>query len=411
MHGKEFLLDDIKLEKSKVFRDAVHNYIYVDNIVILKLIDTVEFQRLRRIKQLGGTHQVYQSAEHTRFSHSMGVYQITKMMCKDSCIGKYLSDFDKLTVQCAALLHDVGHGPFSHCFESVFDTNHEEFTVAIINGNTEIHDILEGVCVGFSKLVSSVISKTHDNSILVSMVSSEIDADRMDYLLRDSYFTGTTYGQFDLQRILRVMDVSNDVIVYKESGVQAIEDYILARYHMYWQVYYHPTARSYEQLLLSVFNRVKDLFDDGFDLGDISYLLPFLKKNLTVEDYINLDESVVLYYFKKFTECSDKILKDLSSRFLKRDLFLYQDYTDLEFENEKRNLCDSKGLNSKYYVVCDDQVQLPYKFFSNQEDKKQIFINKNNNLIPLPDVSEIVWALTNSKKRKEDHKIFFPNVK
>src|SRR5699024_9301273 len=137
-----------------------------------------------------------------------------------------------------------------------------EYTVKIINGNSEVNCILESFEKGFSKKVSSIIEKTHPNTILIQMISSQLDADRMDYLLRDSYFTGTTYGHFDLYRILRVMKVVDNKIVYKYSGVQAIENYILARYHMYWQVYYHPTSRSYEQLLISIFRRMKDLYNE-----------------------------------------------------------------------------------------------------------------------------------------------------
>ena len=174
--------------------------------------------------------------------------------------------------------------------------------------------------------VAKVIEKKHPNKVLVQMVSSQIDADRMDYLLRDSYFSGTTYGQFDLARILRTLRLVDHQIVYKNSGVQAIENYILARYHMYWQVYYHPTARSFEQLLSQVFKRIKDLYQDGFDFDtDIRYLLPFLKNHWDYRDYLNLDESVVQYYFRCFSDSKDPILSDLSRRFLDRHLLKHQE--------------------------------------------------------------------------------------
>lgn len=335
---ENFRLSSIQVHKTRVFRDAVHNYIPVESQVILDLIDTKEMQRLRRIKQLGGTHQVYQSAEHSRFSHSLGVYYIVKMMLENQILGKEINDYDKLTVLCAGLLHDVGHGPFSHCFEDAFHLNHEEYTCKIIVGKSEIHNVLEQFDVGFSKAVSSVIEKTHPNKILVQMISSQLDADRMDYLLRDSYFTGTTYGQFDLSRLLRVISVYQGRIVYKAAGVQAIEDYILARYHMYWQVYYHPTARSYEQLLISIFKRIKDVYQEGKDLGDVRYLEPFLKGEVNEEEYVRLDEGVVFYYFQRLSEGDDLILKDLSNRFLHRKLFKYKDLLSEQEEekNEKR---------------------------------------------------------------------------
>lgn len=407
MKAKNYSLNDTKLDDSKVFRDAVHNYIHVDQPVILDLINSKEMQRLRRIKQLGGTHLVYQSAEHSRFCHCLGVYFIVRKMIFNSEVGKYLSDYDKLTVMCAALLHDLGHGPFSHCFEGAFGLNHEEYTVKIINGNSEVNCILESFEKGFSKKVSSIIEKTHPNTILIQMISSQLDADRMDYLLRDSYFTGTTYGHFDLYRILRVMKVVDNKIVYKYSGVQAIENYILARYHMYWQVYYHPTSRSYEQLLISIFRRMKDLYNEGYDFGDIRYLNPFLDGNVNEVDYVKLDESIVLYYFRLLSESNDKILADLCDRFLNRKLFAYR---DLNNEEEKIKIIKEfakSGIAVRYYVVSDDQSQIPYLYYDNNE-VNAIEILVNHELKLLPEVSEIVGAITNSSKNKIDHKIFYP---
>lgn len=407
MNPKAYKLSYTKLNDNKVFRDAIHNYIHVDQPVLLELINSKEMQRLRRIKQLGGTHQVYQSAEHSRFCHSLGVYFIVRKMIFNSEIGDYINDYDKLTVMCAALLHDLGHGPFSHCFENAFGLNHEEYTIKIINDDSEVHSILESFEPGFSKKVSSVIAKTHSNKILIQMISSQLDADRMDYLLRDSYFTGTTYGHFDLYRILRVMKVFNNKIVYKASGVQAIENYILARYHMYWQVYYHPTSRSYEQLLISIFRRMKDLYLDGYDFGDIRYLKPFLEEKVDVLSYIKLDENIVLYYFRLLSEGKDKILADLCNRFLNRKLFLYHDLNNKAEKVKIMDLYTKKGYDPRYYVVSDDQSQIPYLYYDNDETEA-IEILVNHELKALPEVSEIVGAITNSKKNKIDHKIFYP---
>lgn len=410
MNQAAYRLEQTKLTDSKVFRDAVHNYIHVDQPLILDLINSHETQRLRRIKQLGGTHQVYQSAEHSRFCHSLGVYFIARKMIFNSAIGAYLNDYDKLTVMCAALLHDIGHGPFSHCFEDAFDLNHEAYTIKIINGKTEVHDLLEKFDHGFSHRVSSVIEKTHPNKILVQMVSSQLDADRMDYLLRDSYFSGTTYGQFDLSRILRVMAVCDGKIVFKNSGVQAIENYILARYHMYWQVYYHPTARSYEQVLISIFRRMKDLYAAGYDFGDIRYLKPFLDGHVDENDYTKLDEGIVFYYFTVLKEGNDEILKDLCTRFLDRRLFIYHDLLDQHEKQLAESFYEKKGYDPRYYVVSDDQSQVPYRYYGNTEELSEIEILIDEELRFLPEVSEIVGAIVNSKKNKNDHKIFYPEV-
>src|SRR5699024_4811550 len=150
---------------------------------------------------------------------------------------------ERLVCLCAALLHDLGHGPFSHSFEKVFHLDHERFTKKIILGDTEVNRVLRRVEDGFAERVARVIDKTYEDQLVVSVISSQIDADRMDYLLRDAYYTGVSYGQFDMERILRVMRPTQEQIVIKSTGMHAVEDYILSRYQMYWQVYFHPVIR------------------------------------------------------------------------------------------------------------------------------------------------------------------------
>ena len=257
------------LPMEKVLRDPIHNYIYIQHRVILDLINTREFQRLRRIKQLGTTCFTFHGAEHSRFSHSVGVYEITRKIC-DLFQRNYPSkkagdglwdDHERLVALCAALLHDVGHGAYSHTFEHIFKTDHEKMTQAIITSpTTEVNQVLRRVSPDFPEQVASVIAKTYPNPQVVQMISSQIDADRMDYLLRDSYFTGTNYGSFDLTRILRVMRPYKDGIAFNFNGMHAVEDYIVSRFQMYQQVYFHPVSRSMEVILGSLFVRAKDLY-------------------------------------------------------------------------------------------------------------------------------------------------------
>ena len=215
------------LPLEKVFRDPVHNYIHVQHQVILDLINSKEVQRLRRIKQLGTTSYTFHGAEHSRFSHSLGVYDITRRICdifqRNYSQEKYgkdgWDDSHRLVALCAALLHDVGHGPYSHTFEHIFHTDHEALTVAIITSpETEVFQILNNVEEGFPEKVASVITKTYENPQVVQMISSQIDADRMDYLLRDAYYTGTEYGTFDLTRILRVIRPYEGGIAFSMNG-------------------------------------------------------------------------------------------------------------------------------------------------------------------------------------------------
>lgn len=407
---KDFTLKSIALQDVRVIRDPIHNYITIDNQVILDLIDTPQFQRLRRIKQLGGTSQAYPGGEHTRFSHSLGVYWIVVEMVSKSVIRNCISDYEFLCAMVAGLLHDLGHGPFSHSFEDIFGDNHELYTVRIIKECPQISRILDRISADMVEDVCRIIEKSHPNSILVSLVSSQLDADRMDYLLRDSYFTGVSYGQFDLARIIRCIRVKDNKLVYKHSGVQAIEDYILARYHMYWQVYFHPVGRSYEIILKSIFKRIKDLYSRNFDFGDIEYLLPFLNGTVTACDYTNLDEAVVLYYFHKFTTCDDAILSDLARRFLDRDLLGY-----IDIDSEDNAIVDNikarqkiRGFDVDYYVGIDTQQAVLYHYYGDSHQIGEIEIVKNDRLVSFLEMSEIVGAIVNSKKNKEAHKIYFP---
>ena len=411
MNFKEnFRLQSIELNEKRVIRDAIHDYIHVDHLIIWRLINSKEMQRLRRIKQLGGTYQVFQSAEHSRFVHSLGVYQVVRRMLETECLTNTLSDYDKLCVMCAGLLHDIGHGPFSHSFEGVFEENHEDMTVRMILEESEVHDILVSLYKQLPQDVASIIQHTHPNRILIQMVSSQLDADRMDYLLRDSYMSGTTYGHFDMSRILRTMRIRDGKIVYKESGVQAIENYILARYHMYWQVYYHPTARSYEHLLQSVFQRVKDLYYDGYVFQThLHYLIPMLEHRFQVSDFVDLDEAVILYYFKEFTREKDFILSDLSSRFLNRHLFKYKQLKSQKDLMSIKAIAQVKGYHPDYYIVSDNQKQIPYLHYGESGELSEIeILDSEGCLSPLPMKSEIVSAILNSKRFKSDQKVFFP---
>src|SRR5699024_9939138 len=169
-------------------------------------------------------------------------------------------DDDRVLALSAALLHDLGHGPFSHSFEKIFNTDHEDYTRKIILGDTEVNKVLRRVSDTFPEEVASVIDHTHPNKLIVSMISSQIDADRMDYLQRDAYFTGVEYGKFDIDRLLRVMIPTQDEILIKETGMHAVEDYLMSRYQMYWQVYFHPVSRGGEVLLTLIFRRAKELY-------------------------------------------------------------------------------------------------------------------------------------------------------
>lgn len=316
---------DLKLVEEKVFKDPIHRYIHVEDQLIWDLIKTKEFQRLRRIRQLGTLYLSFHTAEHSRFGHSLGVYEIVRRLIDESFIGHDAWDNkDRPLALCAALLHDLGHGPFSHSFEKIFNTDHEAYTQAIITGDTEVNAVLRKVSPEFPREVAEVINKTHHNKLVISMISSQIDADRMDYLQRDAYFTGVSYGAFDMERILRLMRPSKDEVLIKESGMHAVENFIMSRYQMYWQIYFHPVSRGGEVLLNNCLKRAKQLYNEGYEFKLHPHdFIPFFEETVTIEQYVELDEAVVTYYLEKWTKEDDAILSDLASRFINRDLFKY----------------------------------------------------------------------------------------
>ena len=400
-----------RLDETKVLKDPVHSYIHIHYEVIWNCLDSKEFQRLRRIRQLGGDFQVYPTAEHSRFSHSLGVYEIVRRMVtevKSLCVE--LTEYEKVCVMLAGLLHDVGHGPFSHAFEHVTNHSHEEYTAKIILGNTELNAILRAVSEKLPQDIVSIIQHTHENDILNQIVSGQLDADRMDYLLRDSYFTATSYGQFDLERILRTMRVrktveGRKVIVVKYTGIHSVEDYIMARYQMYWQVYYHPVARSYEAVFIQLFNRLKDIFKVDKDyFEDMKVLIPFLEKSeVSVDEYFKLDENSLLYCCALIQDKEDKIAADLARRLQNRNLFEYVDYNEENLAQIK-NMLKGNGLDERYYLRIENieaSVYSPYK-------GRKILIEKlNGDIVALEKASTIVESITKGQTKKEGT-IFFP---
>lgn len=400
-----------KLDETKVLRDPVHSYIHINYEIVWNCLDSKEFQRLRRIRQLGGDFQVYPTAEHSRFSHSLGVYEIVRRMVTEiKSLSMELSEYDKICVMLAGLLHDVGHGPFSHAFEHITNHSHEDYTAKIILGGTELNRVLTEVSPRLPEDIVSIIEHNHPNDILNQIISGQLDADRMDYLLRDSYFSATSYGQFDLERILRTMrvrkiDENKKALVVKYTGIHSVEDYIMARYQMYWQVYYHPVARSYEAVFIQLFNRLKDIFKDNKEyFSDMKVLIPFLEKNVvSVEEYFKLDENSLLYCCSLIQDKDDKIAADLARRLQNRRLFEYVDYSEENLAQIK-NMLKEQNLDEKYYLRVENveaSVYSPYK------GRKILIEQLDGKIVALEKASTIVESITKGETKREGT-IFYP---
>jgi uncharacterized protein len=402
---------NLRCNEQKVMRDPIHEYIHVDYQVIWDAINSKEFQRLRRIHQMGTSYQVYHTAEHSRFSHSLGVYEIIRRMVYEvKGLDDYLSEYEKITIMLAGLCHDLGHGPFSHFFESIIKPNHEKISAKILLEDSDIHSILIRYDEDLPNNIVAVLNHTHPNKVLTRMISSQLDADRMDYLLRDAYFTGTSYGHFDLERILRTLRVVDHQLVVKESGVHSVEDYIMARYHMYWQVYYHPTSRSIEAILYAFFNRLKDLMNEDHSYCDKYPMFKFISNEgeITIQEHYKLDETSCFYGFQCAQEDEDTILSDFSHRIIERKLFDYIDITSSsDYESKKQELIQH-GYNPEYYLYLDKAEKRPYSPYS-EDDSQIMILMPDKSIKELSQVSVIVSAIVFGKQKSEN-KIFFPKL-
>ena len=397
-----------KLERTKVFRDPLYGYITFDYKLISDLIDSKEIQRLRRIRQLSGVCMVFQTAEHSRFTHSLGAYQMANLVITNVMGMNEISEYEKLVFLCSALLHDIGHGPYSHAFENVMEKSHEDMSVSLIlSPLTDVNKILS-INDNLANDIASVISHSGKFPLIESLVSSQLDVDRMDYLSRDAYFTGAAYGHIDYFRILRSMLIKDNQVMVRASGVHSIESYLMSRYHMYFQVYYHPVARSYECILEGIYARLKDLALDNKEIdASIDSFISVLKNNDNILEYINLDDSYVNGFIKQLTRSKDKILNTLANAFLDRHLFNFIELAneptieELNKINEKYN-----NANGKYFYKHSKVSGVAYMHSKKSDINDIKVLLPNGDIKSLDQYSPIIKGLRTSSY-KEIERIYY----
>jgi len=397
-----------KLERTEVFRDPIYGYVYIDYQLIIDLINTSEMQRLKRIHQLGGTLQVFPTAEQSRFSHSLGTYEIVRRIFVSSKeIDETLKEEDKVVALCAALLHDIGHGPLSHAFEMIHPISHEYYTCAIIKGDSEINRVLSGVSPDFANKVASVIDHTHPDPILSQLISSQLDADRLDYMLRDAYFTGTTYGHVDLDRLLRGISAKKGRVVFKENNLSNVENIMFSRYHMYTQVYFHPVAFCYEVIVMNALKRFFVLKKNNYKFkNNYKYLEPFASNTaLEPHVYVQMDDFVLFFYLKQFGEEDDSILSDLATRALNRKLLKYQHASENADVSNLRESVISKGYNPEYYYYEGELNNVIYQKYDRKDINTIMIKKRDGEVVELEKVSSIVKAITDRRNKTEKNKI------
>jgi uncharacterized protein len=349
--------------KSRTYNDPIHGAITLDGndrteSLLIQLIDTPEFQRLRRIRQLDIAYFTFHGAEGSRFTHSLGVMALTRRAF-DAIATKYpYLTIHRTVVLVAALLHDLGHGAYSHASEEVFGSNHEIWTLRLLKFG-KIAEVLNNFSTDLITELEKVFTKKYAVPLIYQLVSSQIDCDRLDYLERDSYFTGAKYGQLDLDRILLALrfDPISQNLVIGRKGMVAIEHYLTVRYFMYLQVYNHPKNLAARFLLERIFRRAKILISAGEIFSDrtMTAWLTQDPQSLTCEEYFASDDTVFAYHMHRWRDSSDRTLADLCRRFLDRDLFRATDISHLDDIQQQESLESwrekliSQGLEPKYY--------------------------------------------------------------
>jgi len=311
----------------KIFTDPIHGFISVPKGQTLRLLDHPYVQRLRRIRQLGLAYNVFPGAEHSRFSHALGaVGLMMKVLNNLRDKNTTITDKEYDAMLAAILLHDIGHGPFSHTLEHTLirDFHHEMMTLALMK---ELNVLFEGQL----DTAIEIFTNQHAKPFLHQLISSQLDVDRLDYIKRDSFYTGVLEGSIGVDRIIKTLRVHQGNIVIERKGIYAIENYIMARRFMYMQVYLHKTVIGADVLIRSVFRRARDLMKDGYELSfpspALKYFIdkyPSAKKGISSEllnYYLMLDDNDVLICIKFWQQEKDPILSDLCQRFLNRKFF------------------------------------------------------------------------------------------
>lgn len=401
------------INKKKILNDPVYGLINIADDIIFDIIEHPYFQRLRRIQQLGLSHLVYPSAVHSRFSHAIGtMYLMGEVLQYLRQKGHDISDEEMESARIAVLLHDIGHGPFSHALEYsvVKCVSHEELSLVFMESLNEEFN-------GKLSMAIAIFKDKYPRHFFHQLVSSQLDVDRLDYLRRDSFFTGVSEGVIGTQRILKMMEVVDDKIVVEKKGIYSIENFLNSRRIMYWQVYLHKAVLMAEHLLMNILKRAKEVHNKSeilFASSALTYFLSneinkdmFGNKTLALKNFSLLDDFDILSAIKVWSQtANDKVLRDLSLRLINRKFFKIEFSTTEFSENrisKKKEDCKKRfNLSDKeveYYVFTDHTSN---HLYSNEGGSIEI-LSKNGKI---KDIAEVSEQLSASKLKKPVKKYF-----
>ncbi len=397
-----------QLNKRKIVNDPVYGLINMPSEIIYDIIEHKYFQRLRRIKQLGLTDYVYPGAVHTRFQHTLGaVHLISSAVTVLRSKGVLITDEEEEAVSLAILLHDIGHGPYSHTLEQIIveKYSHEELSLQFMKALNKEYK-------GKLGLAIKIFKNQYHKKFLHQLVSSQLDVDRLDYLRRDSFYTGVSEGVIGSDRIIKMLAVVDDELVIEAKGIYSVEKFLIARWLMYWQVYLHKTVVSSEQLLLKIFKRVKFLISENKEVyltKELKYFLNNPKLDTSdilamLNNFSAIDDTDILVLIKNWAVNDDRVLSELSNKLIHRQLFKIK-IQDKPFDPEKISELSEKAsklLNLKiseiqYYVFTDNISKNAYSAF---DDKIRI-LYKDGLLKDVGDASDILNTAMLSKTVKK----------
>lgn len=405
----------MKTNKKKIINDPVFGFINIRSELIFDLMEHPYFQRLRRIKQLGLSCMVYPGANHTRFEHALGAVHLMRSAIGILRLkGHEISDEEADAVTIAILLHDIGHGPFSHALETtlVQGVPHERISLLLMEElNRQFNGKLD--------LSIRIFTNQYHKHFLHQLVSSQLDMDRLDYLSRDSFFSGVSEGIVSSERIIKMLNVKNDELVVEYKGIYSVENFLIARRLMYWQVYLHKTVLSAEYLLINVLARARELALQGADIFATPVLKAFLNQHISLDDFIHnriiagrpaldlftgLDDNDIIASVKEWQDNQDAILAYLSKCIINRRLFKVKiskkPFSEQKISHLKEKICHHFKVSDEqlhYFLIIDTISNSAYNKVSN--DKINV-IFKNNKISDLSDASDIDLSVFSETVRK-----------
>lgn len=379
------------MNKNKIINDPVYGFITVPFPLLFDLIEHPYFQRLRRIQQLGLTNYVYPGAQHTRFAHALGaMHLMNKTLGVLKNKGVTISEDESLGALVAILLHDIGHGPFSHTLEhTILPIHHEALSLLMME---ELNATFDGQLT----TAIDIFTGKYPRMFFHQLVSSQLDMDRMDYLTRDSFFTGVSEGVIGYDRIIHMLDVVDDEIVVEEKGIYSIEKYLTARSIMYWQTYLHKTVLGAEKMLIRILERIREIYDQHDDWVVTPALDRIIRaktrEEVALEDYVALDDHDIMVLVKSCAIHKDKVLSVLASGIVNRQIFktILQDapFEPEEIRKHKENVAKTMKISDRdipYLVLTGTERNQSYK-----SSKDQIkILTKSGQIIPLSEISNV----------------------